>query len=269
MALQNKTVRRFPISKEKMATLIKTHFSTSSEFYYNGKWMYRVTDFKQPVTFVNPKRLVRKSKDSSNVYYCLMDILPSWADFPKRSTSIIFSNHNRDLDAYGDNLYSVFPKNRSRIAFGEYGKNESFIKTPGIEKRLGSSYYSVNLFSEKLSRIFDAISFSMEDGTQFYNITISEFKSFLSKLQKENVVDLMEKALENSPRIEGPLFIDMISHLKKNRDIVKYFDDLFEPESNHISWKYLEDCRDLLGDYKTQLEMWTDSVCMMKNEGHL
>lgn len=116
---QNKRVVNLPIDKHD--DVLSKHFSKT---YPNGFHGYRGASYNNKSIFINPQKIKRVSKGTSNLYYVLMDNLPAYRDYPKRSKSIIFSNHKRDAEDYVDDLsggkvYKVFPNNRAKIAVAQ------------------------------------------------------------------------------------------------------------------------------------------------------
>lgn len=85
------------------------------DFLKNGSILYRgIYDADQPALIVSPSNFERKSRNTANYYTLLMDNLPAWKDYPKRSKSIVCTTH----EGYAGNMgepYRVFPFNGSKI----------------------------------------------------------------------------------------------------------------------------------------------------------
>lgn len=75
-------------------------------------------NLKDDFYYIQPSLFNRKSAytdDKLNYYTILIDNLPSWKEYPKRSRSIICSNNNDYANSYGS-LYCVVPAEGSKIA---------------------------------------------------------------------------------------------------------------------------------------------------------
>jgi hypothetical protein len=63
----------------------------------------------------DPTKKIRHSRNTNNYYTLLLDNLPSWANYPKRSNSLICTNSKWKADLYGAG-YAVIPVNGTEIA---------------------------------------------------------------------------------------------------------------------------------------------------------
>jgi hypothetical protein len=91
--------------------LIQTDFKDAFKAYSTNKTkIYRnVKKFYDNYGYVDPSKSTRKSANTSNHYTLMMDNLPEWKAFPKRSKSVICIT-NLEF------RYIVLPKNGAKIA---------------------------------------------------------------------------------------------------------------------------------------------------------
>ena len=68
-----------------------------------------------PSYVVNPKQHYRESANTSNFYTGLIDGLPAWKEWPKRSRSIVCTNRRKMAETYGNPLL-VLPMNDAKIS---------------------------------------------------------------------------------------------------------------------------------------------------------
>jgi hypothetical protein len=83
-----------------------------------GHAIYKGFDYKfsyeSSVLITDPKRVIRKSANTTNQYTLLFSNLPSWASYPKRNQSIIATTSLRYASGYG-NAYLVLPFDGAKI----------------------------------------------------------------------------------------------------------------------------------------------------------
>lgn len=67
--------------------------------------------------YVDPSETVRKSKNTTNFYTSVFDVIPSWIDWPKRSRSFIASTDGGTASAFGNsrNVWIIIPFNGVQI----------------------------------------------------------------------------------------------------------------------------------------------------------
>jgi len=111
--------RTKPIDKDKTVDLIlnncKKHFKS---IYMSGKAMplYRGLEGYLDYGYVNTnKGDLRTSANTQNYMTLLMDNLPSWKKFPKRSRGMICSTDSQYADDYG-HINQVIPYDNAKIA---------------------------------------------------------------------------------------------------------------------------------------------------------
>jgi len=83
----------------------------------NKRYIYRGIDSNDIFGYVKPSNFTRESAYAwKNYYTLLLDNLPSWKDYPKRSKSIITSTDDDYAEGFGGSLYVVFPVNNAKLA---------------------------------------------------------------------------------------------------------------------------------------------------------
>jgi hypothetical protein len=106
-----------PLKKAMALEYIKTHCKKALEEYYKGHIIYRGidnTDIASAFEITGKSTTPRKSANTTNHYTLLIDNLPSWRGFPKRSQSIICSTSNDKASMYGE-VFVVFPIDGAKI----------------------------------------------------------------------------------------------------------------------------------------------------------
>src|SRR5882762_7031765 len=74
---------------------------------------------EENILYVDPTNYTRRSANTDNYYTLLMDNLPSWSKFPKRSKSLICTTDSDNADTYGQvkgSVYVVLPLGNPIIA---------------------------------------------------------------------------------------------------------------------------------------------------------
>jgi len=208
-------------------------------------------------SLIDPKLHVRKSISDLNYVTILLDNLPSWSEFPKRSESVIFSygiKNNRG--AFGGELYFIIPFDNANFGVSpssdlwavknndvfDYSLTEDILH--GFSKMGAPTNYS---------------DFSKWASNQFSHDTISEF--------------------ENNGRgnyMTRSIFIKYKDH--KDIPFMEWFDNISSPSNwyrnNVYGFKLLDynglvnlDLRGGKGDHGR--ECWTDSNCLIYHVGDI
>jgi hypothetical protein len=248
-------------------TLLNSYFSNAYKLkLINHVGIFRsVRSYRGDYFIVDRSKKERISRDTNNFYTVLMDILPSWKSYPKRSNSVIalvklkddVNQAKMDLSYYGDNLYYVFPKNGAKIAvanntdiFSSFKLIDTRFETTLWNWNEGFSGFVVN-FLKKEQLI------SVDNG-----FTSSNINDFLNKLQKHVT---KEKFVEYLTYVGSWPFI---SNTRKdieqnfNGDWVEYFDELLNPEKNGFKLVSIDDLQSVQS-LTYGFEIWTDAPCLL------
>jgi len=130
-------LRTVKMPDDKIKPTLDKHFSKT---YPNGFHGYRGAGYTESNLFLNPQKLARTSKDSNNLYYVLMDTLPSYKDYPSRSKSIIFTNKEPEARKYHPRIFQVFPSNYAKLAVAN--AKDEFISLPYAFSVFGTYTFS-------------------------------------------------------------------------------------------------------------------------------
>lgn len=77
-------------------------------------------DYTSPVLISDPKKSIRKSKNTSNHYTLLFSNLPSWSKYPKRNRSLIATTNVNWASQYGE-PYLILPFDGAKIGVCNHG----------------------------------------------------------------------------------------------------------------------------------------------------
>lgn len=130
-------LRTVKMPDDKIKPTLDKHFSKT---YPNGFHGYRGAGYTESNLFLNPQKLARTSKDSNNLYYVLLDTLPSYKGYPSRSKSLIFTNKQQEARKYNPIIFQVYPSNYAKLAVAE--AKDEFISLPYAFSVLGTYSFS-------------------------------------------------------------------------------------------------------------------------------
>lgn len=154
-----KIVKYFKLFESRTAEITDKEFvmlvkDNCKEYLANPKYMQRMKeDFNGEYSYIDPKQHVRRplmNPDGAGVvsahHTLLMDNLPSWKSFPKRSESLIGSLKFSEDQAFGQRCYLVIPYDGAR--FGLAPCSDLW----GSYCEVGDMKYEFdNLFTERLT----------------------------------------------------------------------------------------------------------------------
>jgi len=130
-------LRTVKMPDDKIKPTLDKHFSKT---YPNGFHGYRGAGYTESNLFLNPQKLARTSKDSNNLYYVLLDTLPSYKGYPSRSKSLIFTNKQQEARKYNPIIFQVYPSNYAKLAVAE--AKDEFISLPYAFSVFGTYTFS-------------------------------------------------------------------------------------------------------------------------------
>lgn len=134
------------ITEDKFTNDVRKKCSQILDTYKNGNWRsvyYRGIGegFKDDFGFIQPSKFKRESAWANrNTYTVLIDNLPSWKAFPKRSKSIIMTTEHENARGRGisGRVYIVFPVNGSKI--GICPEEDIWDSFPKLMSRFGLTH---------------------------------------------------------------------------------------------------------------------------------
>jgi hypothetical protein len=250
------------------STALDAHLNYAKEFYRN------VGTGVGDNIISNPRRVTRKSKDAGNLYYVLMDNLPSWKPYPSRSKSLIFTNHAGVAADYPGKLYNVYPKNGAKIGVGYY---DEFLSFEYAATRIRAA-------SKSVSHISTTFMYFIEDLAVFTNngllllirdnpraIATKDYSAFINTLTELcKREDVRKEMFETDPQYGKLVTSDfarrMVYDIQKNNkdnNWEKYFDELLNPEKNDFRLITVDDLVKEPSNKGSMFEYWTDSVCYL------
>ena len=243
---RSKTLRR-PIF---MNILIRGKFRSAYDKFLEGNAIYRGVkgSAAYPYWIVDPHKFYRKSRNTNNFYTGLIDRLPSWRNWPKRSRSIICSTNPRNVSAYGHSMI-VFPKNGSKI--GICSEDDFWYSFPVVKKRLAMTVMSD--FNYCFHKTF--IDIDVKLGKLAETLNETNYDEFMNELQKIKVYDIVNKWVFANKR--GTILKDMNENF--DGDWETYFDGLLNPQKNEMSLQTIE----TFNPEYLDREVWTDNLSLM------
>jgi hypothetical protein len=219
----------------------------------------------------NPQLVTRKSKDTFNLYYVLLDNLPSWKEYPSRSKSIIFTNSFGIAQEYTGETYNVFPKNGARIAKGQY--KSDYLRFPYTASRIGSSDTAADVMDNfrRFIGVLSTISFDQTLLDLYHNsdtFSSKDYSRFISAMNeacekaKDIIFNIDIKKIEN---VYGNVTLEMVKDIRehnKDNNWERYLNELFNPKDNYFELLSTADLK-LEGNEDEKYEYWTDGVCYL------
>lgn len=264
-----KIVKYFKLFESRTAEITDKEFvmlvkDNCKEYLANPKYLQRMKgDFNGEYSYIDPKQHVRRplmNPDGAGVvsahHTLLMDNLPSWKSFPKRSESLIGSLKFSEDQAFGQRCYLVIPYDGAR--FGLAPCSDLW----GSYCEVGDMKYEFdNLFTERLTDL---------------GVSEKSYAAMMKDLQHWYDDYLIREHNKESKR---NLYFSYIDNIFKNfssdgiGSVEEGFDKYFAPQkfSSRVGagakeFKYVE-YNGLVSDDKR--EFWTDSRCILIYLGDL
>jgi hypothetical protein len=187
---------------------------------------------------IDPKKsktLRRSAYVGSNYYTLMIDNLPSWKDYPKRSQSIICTTSYPKAKGYG-NVYIIFPKDNAKI--GVCIDDDIFMSFVNLRK----NHYYMSEWSEKLQSLDHEVSNGLSDKSW------STMKNFFKKIDDFKNKDYAEQFLKDYG----------FDYLMKGKSI-EVFNKMMSPKKNKFQLKKGSDI------IPSDREIWTDSESVLIN----
>lgn len=245
---ENKT-RSVPLKEDEFLSILK---NKCKKWYNNPKPLVRFKNNVNPHSVfskINPKLSVRKSLNRHNYNTMLIDNLPSWSEFPKRSESIIFLNKIKNLiSGFGNEFYFVIPFDGAKIGVA-----------PADDLWNAKNKDITLSFDESFSEMLDKI------GAPDNNY--EEFKKYMNKTKPKDLglvsflfVKIHEFYEKHSKKFDT--FMEYFNYLLRPSNFKREFDN-----KNQDGYKVLDYTQTV--NQKHKLECWTDSECLIIYGGSL
>ena len=237
---------------------ITTNASDACRAMCSGINLYRgVTGFYDNYAIVDPTLKKRKSANTHNYYTLMMDNLPSWQGWPKRSRSLICSTSKKKTMAYSEydfdnggsylSIYQVLPFNGAKLAVCPRDDIwTSFAKVFGYN--MGGKINGTLVGPLTSARVPATGYRSMMQGIFENREKIMEFESFVG-------YDLL-------PTKCRP-FWEEVARTKSIPEMISVFNEKLSPEYNNFHL-LTSNNQTMLADVYSR-EVWTDSKCYLIN----
>lgn len=255
--------RTAELSDEEFLNLVKTK---CRDFINNPKYLQRLkTSFNGEYSYINPKLSHRNplmKEDSGGVFSShhtlLMDNLPSWKKFPKRTQSIIGSTNFSFDPAFGDHYYFIIPYD-----------NATFALAPGSD--LWASNCVISLKSGGNPYYYQFDDYFSECFTQA-GISDDTYEEMMNDIQK-----LFDDYSNNSKILVDSHIIRIFDKMIEDniKDVKIGLDECFGPSKfkakNHtgfslMNYSEISSIEEINSDgklSKVSREFWTDSECLL------
>lgn len=187
-----------------------------------------------PLIFTNPLNYIRKSRNTKNYYTLLIDNLPSWKSYPKRSQSLICSTSEDTSGMFGSN-YFVLPVNDTKI---------------GICAADDIWYSFSNIFRGDISGFH-----------RFYKgLSDSSYEKFLTDFlkNKDKITRMMASYSNNDYKFQK--FIKLLVTVNTKTDLAKVLDTAYSPMANKFKLTNIENFNLLK---KSDREVWVGGPCYL------
>lgn len=263
--------RTFELSEKDFADMLNKN---CKDFLNNPTLLQRNKHDDSPqYSCISPKSYVRTSLMSgasagvkSNHGTLLMDNLPSWSDFPKRSQSLVGTTDANSYNTFGSHKYFVIPFDGAR--FGVCPAGDLW----AVQSVLFHNQNYQFSFDDRLSDMFTDLKISDKSYDEMMNDLQKIYYDWLS-----NSSPRKEKSYINA-RVET-----LFNELKRGgfKDVKEGLSSVFSPDK-YVSISYVNtalgdtapkgfQCLDYNGliDYKSKgpnykkKEFWTDSDCLL------
>ena len=209
--------------------------------------------------YVQPSRYNRKPNNAgTNLYFLIMDNHSSWRAYPNRSQSLIGSAAGGKASGYDSaGLFYLVPSNGAAVALAS---------DRDIWNSFGDIGHSLGWQMEALSDWMDEmLQRHMNINPVMYGVstTWSDFINAADDIDNYMFQDLDHWGRRDA--IEGHKLQWFYNEYKHTEDLVEALAKLMNPKKNKI--KLIHDPKQL--SVHDQMEIWTDSDCLMINQKYL
>lgn len=181
-----------------------------------GTGIYR-GNFKtnQYLLYTPENSQARMSANTQNYMTLLMDNLPSWSLYPKRSKGLICSTNIRTAKDYGSNTYHVIPSDGTSI--GVCSDVDVWDSFPNVDDKL--HWNDVSTFNYNLEDLCDELGYKLDESNwqNFSNtlkkITPLDAKEYSKKYSKSEIRQNLWKILESFESSSEKNLLDFIAKI--------------------------------------------------------
>jgi hypothetical protein len=242
---QNRSIQ---VSNEELRSFLTSKSNFVKYWRRGGKVIYR----GNPKLDSNlsykafPSQYTRKSKNTKNYYTLIIDNLPSWNQYPKRSKSLVcsLSKHYAASYAFG-NPHILIPIKNAKV--GICSKADIWYSF---------SEFSPDNLNEDIDRLVKIL-YKISNEDDKFATTPTSWEELLNIF---SYTDTVKDSLQNYKHELGRYFS---IYLDKNETLYNFIEKLFDPASNDF---------DLISNYNKEHskldsyddnEVWTDADCYL------
>jgi hypothetical protein len=204
-----------------------------------------------------PSKFDRVSRNTSNFYTRLLNILPSWKNYPKRSKSLICTTYLNDALNYANrrenNVFIIIPVNGAKI--GLAGADDFWFSFPNISPAF-SNMDDFNAWFKYFLQILypDDYKYKIDELNKLDN---NEFKELIREIGEvlitnPNIVESFENWMSRK-------FV--YNYIDSKKDFLSYLDTLLNPKFNKFT--LLTTKKQNILDKIAPSEVWTDGDCLL------
>lgn len=239
------------LHNDALAKTLKEHCLVALEAYTFGDKIYKGIDVEYESLSIDPNLYTRQSANTSNFYTMLLDNLPSWKNYPKRSKSIICTNSKQRANSYGT-VYSIFPFDGAKIGvcpaddiwysftFGHItALNEILDHFDIYPSNYGAMLNSILEHADEIGEGIDSVIDHFTNGNE------NKFVTYKYSEILHISIDVLEQ-------------FSFLYTSNTQQDLIRSFDELLNPKTNGFRIATINDIPD---DFNSH-ELWTDSECI-------
>lgn len=222
---------------------MKLIWENCRDFIKNDSVVYRgIYDTKSTALIVSPANFVRKSRNTSNFYTLLMDNLPAWKKYPKRSKSIICTTNRNYAEDMGES-YRVFPFDGSKIGV---------CPEDDLWASFGLDISGLDIFNDCIGMMMDNFTNYDESDIVTYNDLLKLFDKFDEHKSSFNID-------RNSlpPYFNFKLFEP---YFETDVKLIDFAKEIIDPERHKFELKNTKTFKNI-----THREVWTDGTSILLN----
>lgn len=218
---------------------------------------------RAPFLFIEPANFTRYSRNTFNFGTLLMDNLPAWQKFPKRSQSIICSTSVNQAYGYTNEIekvYRVLPFNNAKIGI-----------CPAIDvwlsfKQLSKYGIHLNHFNDEIVDVFRMVFPNKPLRDDTYANFIRDIRALSKALEAETLPVLESKLPAFYTKHSNFSGIFNILHAFKGEPLDKVIAKLFDPNLNGFSTSQIETFQIEEDGSHGGNEVWSDSPCYLVSQ---
>lgn len=222
---------------------VETIKNKCTDFIKNGSIVYRgIYDSRDAALIVSPSNFERKSRNTSNYYTLLMDNLPAWQNYPKRSKSIICTTNLNYANDMGES-YRVFPYDGSKIGV---------CPDDDLWASFGLDIHSLETFNDSIGIMMDNFTDYSEDDIHTYNDLLKLFDKFDD-----------HKSGFNIDRDSLPVYFNFKlfePYFETDVKLIDFAEEIFDPKRHKFKLENTKTFKNV-----TFREVWTDGTSILLN----